>query len=150
MLRAAMTVPSPFTDELRQWAVNEIAAGRGPDEVLRELIVRGIPEELAVDELTCLLESRLSQLKQQRVMTAETDASVDEGPNTVPQPLTADSPNTIRVGGREIGVLLQLKHPRVIVFGNLLGQDECDKLIALARPRITASSVIDMQSGGNK
>ncbi len=90
MLRAAMTVPSPFTDELRQRAVNEIAAGRGPDEVLRELIARGIPEELAVDELTRLLESRLSQLKQQRVMTAETVASVDEGPNTVPQPRTAD------------------------------------------------------------
>ena len=150
MLRAAMTVPSPFTDELRQWAVNEIAAGRGPDQVLRELIARGIPEELAVDELTRLLESRLSQLKQQRAPAAETDPSSDDSPNTVPQPLTADSPNTIRVDGREISVLLQLKHPRVIVFGNLLGQDECDKLVALARPRITASSVIDMQSGGNK
>ena len=38
-----------FTNELRQWALGEIAAARAPDEVLRELIARGIPEELAVD-----------------------------------------------------------------------------------------------------
>jgi len=156
MLHGAMTESNAFTDELRRWALNEIAAARAPDEVLRELIARGIPEELAVDELTGLLESRLAELKQQRqpVIEAEadveTDPLMDNGPYPVPQPLTPDTPNLVRVDGREISVLLQLKHPRVIVFGNLLGQDECDKLVALARPRITASSVIDMQSGGNR
>lgn len=163
MLRGAMTAPSsstggPFTDELRQWALSEIAAARAPDEVLRELIARGIPEELAVDELTRLLESRLAELKQQREPaphgTAEGHATADIQPAAeiqhVPQPLTAETSNLIRVDGREVSVLMQLKHPRVIVFGNLLAQDECDKLIALAKPRITASSVIDMQSGGNR
>jgi len=147
-----MSTSANFPDELRQWAVNEIAAGRAPDEVLRELIDRGVPEELAVDELTRLLESRLAELKQQRPPAAEGDSSstIDNGPNPVPLPLTPDTPNLLRVDGREITVLLQVKHPRVIVFGNLLGQDECDKLVALARPRITASSVIDMQSGGNR
>ena len=147
-----MSTSANFPDELRQWAVNEIAAGRAPDEVLRELIDRGVPEELAVDELTRLLESRLAELKQQRPPAAEGESSStsDNGPNPVPLPLTPDTPNLLRVDGREITVLLQVKHPRVIVFGNLLGQDECDKLVALARPRITASSVIDMQSGGNR
>jgi len=147
-----MSTSANFPDELRQWAVNEIAAGRAPDEVLRELIDRGVPEELAVDELTRLLESRLAELKQQRPPAAEGESSstIDDGPNPVPLPLTPDTPNLLRVDGREITVLLQVKHPRVIVFGNLLGQDECDKLVALARPRITASSVIDMQSGGNR
>jgi len=147
-----MSTSANFPDELRQWAVNEIAAGRAPDEVLRELIDRGVPEELAVDELTRLLESRLAELKQQRPPAAEGDSSstIDDGPNPVPLPLTPDTPNLLRVDGREITVLLQVKHPRVILFGNLLGQDECDKLVALARPRITASSVIDMQSGGNR
>jgi prolyl 4-hydroxylase len=147
-----MSTSANFPDELRQWAVNEIAAGRAPDEVLRELIDRGVPEELAVDELTRLLESRLAELKQQRPPAAGGDSSStsDNGPNPVPLPLTPDTPNLLRVDGREITVLLQVKHPRVIVFGNLLGQDECDKLVALARPRITASSVIDMQSGGNR
>lgn len=147
-----MSTSANFPDELRQWAVNEIAAGRAPDEVLRELIDRGVPEELAVDELTRLLESRLAELKQQRPPAAEGESSstIDSGPNPVPLPLTPDTPNLLRVDGREITVLLQVKHPRVIVFGNLLGQDECDKLVALARPRITASSVIDMQSGGNR
>jgi prolyl 4-hydroxylase len=147
-----MSTSANFPDELRQWAVNEIAAGRAPDEVLRELIDRGVPEELAVDELTRLLESRLAELKQQRPPAAEGESSstIDSGPNPVPLPLTPDTPNLLRIDGREITVLLQVKHPRVIVFGNLLGQDECDKLVALARPRITASSVIDMQSGGNR
>jgi len=147
-----MSTSANFPDELRQWAVNEIAAGRAPDEVLRELIDRGVPEELAVDELTRLLESRLAELKQQRPPAAEGESSstIDDGPNPVPLPLSPDTPNLLRVDGREITVLLQVKHPRVIVFGNLLGQDECDKLVALARPRITASSVIDMQSGGNR
>ncbi|MBU3671359.1 MAG: 2-oxoglutarate-dependent dioxygenase [Sinobacteraceae bacterium] len=144
-----MTAPAsftdhPFTDELRQWALAEIAAARAPDEVLRELIARGIPEEIAVDELTRLLESRLAELKQPREPVPHADI------HPVPEPLTPETPNLIRVDGREISVLLQLKHPRVIVFGNLLGQDECDKLVALAKPRISASSVIDMQSGGNR
>jgi prolyl 4-hydroxylase len=144
MTEPASLTDGPFTNELRQWALGEIAAARAPDEVLRELIARGIPEELAVDELTRLLESRLAELKQQR------EPAPHAAIQPVPQPLTAETSNLIRVDGREVSVLMQLKHPRVIVFGNLLAQDECDKLVALAKPRITASGVIDMQSGGNR
>ena len=94
-----MTAPSsstggPFTDELRQWALSEIAAARAPDEVLRELIARGIPEELAVDELTRLLESRLAELKQQREPaphgTAEGHATADIQPAEPPPTMTME------------------------------------------------------------
>ena len=49
---------------------------------------------------------------------------------------------------REVRVLLTMRHPRVVVFGNLLSAEECDELIAAATPHLKRSLTVETQTGG--
>jgi prolyl 4-hydroxylase len=138
-----------LTPELRSWALAEIEAARAPDEVLAELIALGVPEDEAVDGLTAILESRLVELK---ARTAAVDGALagvpDDAPLPVPQPFGSPAPPLVRVLDRDIKVLMTVAHPRVILFGGLLSNTECDELVTLSRARMTASQVVDSDTGG--
>lgn len=143
-----------LTPELSAWALSSIEAGRPPDEVLAELIARGVPEDAAVDGMTALLESRLAALKARGgaadTGTAETTGVDDAAtaPLPVPQPFGSPAPPVVRVLDRDIKVLMTVAHPRVILFGGLLSNAECDELVTLSRARMTASQVVDAETGG--
>jgi prolyl 4-hydroxylase len=47
-----------------------------------------------------------------------------------------------------VDVLLVMNAPRVVVFGGLLSDEECDALIAGARPRMARSLTVENQTGG--
>jgi prolyl 4-hydroxylase len=47
-------------------------------------------------------------------------------------------------------VLLTMQRPRVVLFGRFMSDDECDALIALARPRLARSQTVDHRSGGSE
>ena len=53
----------------------------------------------------------------------------------------------LRVGDRDITVLANLMLPRVVVFGGLLSAEECDALVALSRPRLQRSTILDPDTG---
>jgi prolyl 4-hydroxylase len=46
--------------------------------------------------------------------------------------------------------LFSLALPRVVLFGGLLSDKECDELIALSRAHVTPSNVVDLEGGGEK
>jgi prolyl 4-hydroxylase len=52
--------------------------------------------------------------------------------------------------GHPVRVLMSLKHPRIVVFGGLLSDDECDALVALSRPRLARSETVDNSTGGSE
>jgi prolyl 4-hydroxylase len=52
--------------------------------------------------------------------------------------------------GHTVRVLGTLRHPRVVVFGGLLSNEECDELMALSRPRLTRSETVDNGTGGSE
>ncbi len=148
-----------LTPELRSWALAQIEAARPPDEVLAELIARGVPEDAAIDGMTVLLESRLAELKARAASgdgtaTAGTAAAgaaagvPDDAPLPVPQPFGHPAPPVVRVLDRDIKVLMTVEHPRVILFGGLLSNAECDELVTLSRARMSASQVVDKDTGG--
>ena len=43
-----------------------------------------------------------------------------------------------------------MKLPRVIVFGGLLSDEECDALVERARPRMTRSETVQTETGGSE
>lgn len=67
-----------------------------------------------------------------------------------PQPCIDLSGNTLRCDGRDIEILLTLRSPRVVLFGNFLDETECDELIALAMPRLERSPVVGGTDGANQ
>jgi prolyl 4-hydroxylase len=70
-------------------------------------------------------------------------------PLPVPSPDLAGAPSVLRTPDREVAVLLTLAAPRVIVFGGLLADDECDALVAAAAPRLERSETVDVETGGS-
>lgn len=57
------------------------------------------------------------------------------------------SSNQISLGDRQIDVLLAMRQPNVILFGNLLSDWECDALIEMSRPHMAPSRVVNSEVG---
>lgn len=69
---------------------------------------------------------------------------------TSPQPDLAGGRRQLDAGDRLVDVLLVMAHPRLVVFGNLLSDAECDALVAQAQPRMTRSLTVQTSSGGEE
>lgn len=59
----------------------------------------------------------------------------------------AESPNAIQTGDRSVDMLFALNAPRIILFGNLLSDEECDQLIELSAPKLLRSTVVSPDTG---
>ena len=71
-------------------------------------------------------------------------------PVIVPEPLQGSVAPTRWAGDREVQVLVTLRSPRVIVFGGLLADDECDALIELAGQRLVRSQTVQTATGDSE
>ncbi len=68
----------------------------------------------------------------------------------LPAPCLDDGVTRLDAGDRWVDVLMQMRQPKLVVFGNLLSGDECDALIDLARPRLSRSLTVQTQTGGEE
>lgn len=130
-----------ITPELRQWVVSQAEAGCRPEDIVAAMVKSGWDEDVAIDALEQTLRDRLDQMAAAR-------AAIPPG---VKVPDVAPGAHPVRVaGGREVRILAQMKNPRVIVFGGLLSDAECDGLMELARPRLARSETVDNATGGSE
>ncbi len=148
----SVSTNAAITPETRTWVIARIEKGESPDALLQTLIDRGIDEETAVAFMTRTLEARLEELKEK---AAHRGAPVPDPVSAIPQPLSIEWPSVIAAGSRpnldrDIQVMFSLDQPRVVLFQNFLSDTECEELIRLSRDRMTASHVIDMESGNTR
>lgn len=147
------------TPELHRWVIAQTEAGHSPDALIAQLIGAGWTEDRAVAIVTRALETRLAELRAKKSATQVSDAAPASDGGThadavvpaalhVPQPFGLSAPTVVRALDREVKVLFTLPHPRVILFGGLLSNTECDELVTLSRARMTASQVVDTDTGG--
>jgi prolyl 4-hydroxylase len=68
----------------------------------------------------------------------------------VPDANVAESPVWVDGGDRPVQIVMAMKEPRVIVFGGLLADDECDAIINAAKPRLARSETVQMDTGGSE
>lgn len=68
----------------------------------------------------------------------------------VPAPDLEGSPLYLQAGDRRVHVLTTLAQPPLVVFGDLLSAQECQELIALARPRMERSLTVVTRTGGQE
>ena len=127
---AEMTVQQ-VTPELKQWIVAQAQAGHKPEAVLEAMRASGWAADVAVDALEATLTGFLAEHAQAAGLPT---------PVLVPGPDLSDSPLWLDAGDRRVQVLLTMAQPRVVVFGSLLADEECDEMMALARPRLTGAA----------
>jgi len=131
-----------ITSELREWIVAQARAGCQPEDVLQSMRSSGWDEETALDALETTLRDHLAA---HQASQAALPAAVP-----VPEPDLASNASVLRTPDREVAVLVAMRSPRLVVFGGLLSDDECEQMIALARPRLMRSETVHNPSGGSE
>ena len=129
------------TPELRQWIVAQAQAGHKPESVLAAMRASGWQEDVAIDAIETTLSNFLAE---------HAKAAGLPVPVPVPGPDLSESPLWLDAGDRQVQVLMTMSQPRVVVFGSLLSEAECDELLALARPRLTRSETVHTETGGSE
>jgi prolyl 4-hydroxylase len=130
-----------ITPELRQWIVAQAQAGHKPEAVLRSMLDSGWNEDIALSAIEDTLRDFLEDHARANGLPV---------PVPVPEPDLSDSPSVLRAHDREVQVLMTMRNPRVVVFGGLLSEAECDSLIESARVRLQRSETVDNRTGGNE
>jgi prolyl 4-hydroxylase len=124
--------------ELHDWIVDRARLGDDPMSVVESLRGQGWPEEQAIDLVQAALQAYLAEHAREHGLPA---------PTPVPEPMELGGPHVIDAGDRRVAVLSNVRHPRIVVLGGLLGDDECDELVSLARERIQRSETYLMDEG---
>jgi prolyl 4-hydroxylase len=143
-----MQVKQPVTPELRQWIIAQAQAGHQPEAVLQAMRASGWNEDVAIAAMEDTLQGFLAE-HQARQQQPEPAVPLPAGV-PVPDADVAESPVWVDAGDRQVQVLTTLKHPRVIVFGDLLSHDDCDAIVAAAKPRLARSETVQMDTGGSE
>jgi prolyl 4-hydroxylase len=136
-----MTDKQHVTPELRAWIIEQATAGHKPEVVLEAMRASGWNEDSAITALEETLTSHLDARAAQAPLPP---------PVRVPEPLPQGTCATVWADDREVKVLVSLTAPRVVVFANLLSEDECDEMIALAAQRLARSETVQTDTGGNE
>jgi prolyl 4-hydroxylase len=135
------TQTQPITPELRKWIVEQAQAGHAAEAVLKSMIASGWNEDVAAEAMESTLRGHLEQQAVQQGLPPVV---------TVPEPAVGESPLYLDGGDRRVAVLQSMLNPRVIVFGGLLSDEECEQLIDLARPRLARSLTVSIKTGGEE
>lgn len=130
-----------ITPELRDWIVAQARAGCRPEDVLQSMRASGWDEATALDALETTLEQYLASQRHEQVLPA---------PVPVPGPDMTGSSSVLQAPDREVQVLMTMTSPRLVVFGGLLSDDECEQMIALASPKLARSETVHTPSGGSE
>lgn len=140
-----------ITPELRQWIVEQASAGFTPDAVVAAMKTSGWDEEVAVQALESTLQTHLQALSAGRDAAVMPPGPVSrETVAVVPEIDLSRGLRQIDLGDRVVQVLLSVQVPRVVVIGGLLSDEECDELVALARPRLARSLTVQTRTGGEE
>ncbi|MDB5915283.1 MAG: hypothetical protein JWP22_3958 [Ramlibacter sp.] len=129
------------TPELRKWIVEQAQAGHGAESVLKAMVASGWAEDVAVDAMEETLRGHLE---------AEAQAKGLPPAVPVPEPTLDESPLYLDGGDRKVCVLQTVVDPRIVVFGNLLSEEECEQLIQFAKPRLARSLTVQTKTGGEE
>ena len=130
-----------ITPELRQWIVAQASAGQPPDAVLKSMIASGWTEDVAVVALEDTLRGFLVDHAKANGLPV---------PAVVPEPMASEGETLLQAGDREVRVLASIRHPRVVVFGGLLSDEECDEIVEAAQKRLVRSETVQLDTGGSE
>ncbi|HWH84030.1 MAG TPA: 2OG-Fe(II) oxygenase [Burkholderiaceae bacterium] len=136
-----MSEKQPITPELRAWIIEQATAGHKPEAVLQSMLASGWNEDSAIAALEEVLTGYLDQKTR--------DANLPP-PVKVPEPLPHGTRTAVWAADREVKVLVNLQAPRIVVFGDLLSDAECDEMIALARTRLSRSETVQTETGSSE
>jgi len=145
--KTANSTHQPISADLRRWVVEQLGAGHSVDALRQSMRQSGWQDE-AIDVALFALPPGSAQA----APALGTPDAAQQAAQTVqtaqPGPLLEGNPPWLDAGDRRVQVLMTMQHPRVVMFGDLLSDDECDSLIAAAGERLSRSLTVETKTGG--
>jgi prolyl 4-hydroxylase len=133
-----------ITAELRRWIVEQAEAGHRSEAVLEAMKSSGWQEQVAIEALERVLGERLAE------RNAGTTEQLMPARVLLPEPDLRGTPPSVWAHDREVRVVMAMHEPRIVVFADLLSEEECAEIIALARQRLERSHTVDMSTGDSE
>jgi prolyl 4-hydroxylase len=146
MSQIANQQPQVVTPELRQWIISQAQAGYAADVVLKTMLASGWQEDVAIEAMESTLQAHVQATQ---LAAANIPKDVPEGV-LVPRIALQDSPLHLDLLGHRVSVLSAMSEPQIVVLGDFLSSEECDALIAGAKPRMARSLTVATQTGGEE
>lgn len=138
----------PFTPQLRDWALHNIDRGIPPAPLARAMVEQGFDARVADALIHAFWAARATGAP-----VPEHGFSKDQlaAARYVPDaPRIGNGPragHALQAGERRVRVAARLDEPCAAVLDGVLDASECEALIALARPRLAPSTIVDPGSG---
>ncbi len=133
--------PRRLSVEFVEWALVQARAGAQPEVMLGPLLEQGWEEAAAADALDAAMRDYLQRHAQDHDLPPSSQ---------VPSPVGNNDTSEIVLPDREVRVLCNMLLPRVVVFGSLLSDQECEAFIELARPGLRRSDTLNLDSGADE
>jgi prolyl 4-hydroxylase len=135
-----------FQPELGQWLVRNLDEGLAPAALVQTMVSQHMQPAVAHAIVEAFVGARRSGL------AVPLDSLVIDDDDGQAQVFLREPP-LLGAGARlptsdgPVRVLARAGGPNLALLGGLLRAEECDELIALARPRLGPSTVVDPQTG---
>jgi prolyl 4-hydroxylase len=126
--------------ELQNWLKTSIEQGHGRDSLVQSMRAAGYQRNFAREAVDLAL-ARFAPA------VAAGETAQDETTPLDTTTILAASPNAIETSDRKVHILFALNAPRIVLFGGLLSDAECDELIAASRRKLTRSTVVNTETG---
>jgi prolyl 4-hydroxylase len=141
LLRMSITIA--LSSGLRSWLADGLQQNLSSSLMIDALIARQFDPQIAAGLVQAFFSARATG-RPLPENTVRLDVAAPEYQYETPR---IASGNVIRAGDREIRVLQRLQRPIVVTLSGVLSDEECERLIELAAPRILRSTVTDPRTG---
>lgn len=131
-----MAATQQITAELRQWIVDQAAAGHSVPAVLDAMKASGWDELVALQAVEEILANEVTR----RQLSGK----------PVPEIIGEPDVSALWVHDKWVKVLLRLQRPRIVALGDFLSEQECEALRAEASSRLARSETVETLSGGSE
>jgi prolyl 4-hydroxylase len=130
---------------LRRWIMENVAGGAPRAAIIEHLVGRNFAPDVARG----LVDAFVSAHAAGQALPEQSVPLNLENPPYVREPARIAAGHTIRAVDREIRVLQRLQIPILATLERVLTDEECERLIGMARPRLRQSTVVDAATGDN-
>lgn len=152
---------SKINSELTKWMRDNLVNGVRDVQLLADAKAAGWAEDIIQASMQAALvvlkvspPVLKSTVKMQASQTQSSGQAVLLQPSNtkasnlqIPEPNLENSPTYIDTFDRRVYIGAVMNLPRVVVFNNLLSEQECDELIALSEPKLSRSTTVNSSTG---
>jgi len=134
-----------FSPDLSAWILHNLNQGCPPAALIQEMQAQRMTAQAA----HAIVDAFIAARRLGQPTPVDSVVIEEPVPDYVYETPIFRAGTSIQTADRLVRIAARAERPMLAVLNNVLGAEECEELIALARPRLEPSTVVDPQTGRN-